>query len=426
MRESHRLFARAKELMPGGVNSPVRAFRSVGGDPIYMHRGEGAYAFDVDGRRFLDFCNSWGPLVLGHRHPKVQKAIEEVVARGWTFGTPVAEEVDLAELVTSKISHVELIRFVNSGTEAVMSAVRLARGYTGRDRILKFSGCYHGHADYLLIEGGSGLATSGTPSSSGVPHAFAELTCNVPLNAHAKLQRFFEENGNQLACALMEGVPANNGLLIQDKDYIELLRHLCDQYGVVVIFDEVLSGFRVPATTAYQYYGVKPDLVTFGKVIGGGMPVGAYAGRHDIMNRVAPLGPVYQAGTLSGNPVAMAAGAATLRAYFEESVEDHIEATGLHLDQRMAEITANTRVGYTRLGSLFWLYFDRNEAPQAAEDIASISGEMYAKLHRYMLECGVYLAPSAFEVGFLNAAMTTGDMDLFADTLAQALEQGIL
>lgn len=256
MKQSEALFDRAQQLMPGGVNSPVRAFRSVGGTPLYMDRGEGAYVYDVDQKRYLDFCNSWGPLILGHNRAEVNQAIKQVIDRGWTFGTPVREEIELAEMVLSRLPHVDLIRFVNSGTEAVMSAVRLARGYTGRERILKFSGCYHGHADYLLIEGGSGLATLGKPSSAGVPEAFAALTSNVPLNAPAKLQRYFEELGDQTAAVLMEGVPANNGLLVQETDLIHLLRKLCDQYGVVLIFDEVLSGFRVPRHTAHQYYGI--------------------------------------------------------------------------------------------------------------------------------------------------------------------------
>lgn len=426
MSESSSLYARAEKVMPAGVNSPVRAFRSVGGTPLYMARGEGAHMWDVDGRRYLDFCGSWGPLILGHCHPNVRRAIEDVVARGWTFGTPVAEEVSLAETLIANTSHIEKVRFVNSGTEAVMSAVRLARGYTGRDRILKFTGCYHGHADYLLIEGGSGLATFGKPSSAGVPEAFANLTSNVPLNAPAKLQRFFEEQGNQVAAVLIEGIPANNGLLIQDPDFISLLRNLCDQYGVVLIFDEVLSGFRVPNLTAYQYYGVAPDLVTFGKVIGGGMPVGAYGGRSELMDMVAPLGAVYQAGTLSGNPVAMAAGHATLKTLTEEKLGEKIEGLGRELDVRMQDICKDAAFGYIRIGSLFWLYFDRDEPPKSADEISPKSGAAYAKLHGFMLECGVYLAPSAYEVGFLNAAMTVADIDVFADALKQARTRGII
>ncbi len=424
--QSGKLYARAKELMPAGVNSPVRAFRSVGGTPIYMESGSGAYVTDVDGKTYLDFCNSWGPLILGHCHEEVKAAINAVVAKGWTFGTPVEEEVKLAELVCSHLPELELIRFVNSGTEAVMSAVRLARAFTGRDQILKFSGCYHGHADYLLIEGGSGLATLGKPSSAGVPVAFAELTSNIPLNAYAKLQRYFEEHGNKLACVLMEGVPANNGLLVQNRDYIHLLRHLCDQYGAMLIFDEVLSGFRVPNDMAYKMYDVKPDLVTLGKVVGGGMPVGAYGGRHEIMRQVAPLGPVYQAGTLSGNPVAMAAGYATLQVYYQQNVPEKIARIGAHLDQRMNALVEPDRLGFVRVGSLFWLYFHRTEAPKAAAEIEEKSAETYAGLHKFMLECGVYLAPSAYEVGFLNAAMSIEDMDRFADTVARAKEQGIL
>ena len=330
---SEQTYARAVKVMPAGVNSPVRAFRSVGGTPLFMERGEGAYLFDIEGRRYLDFCGSWGPLILGHRHPHVERAMVEAVGKGWTFGTPVTAEVDLAEFLVDRLEPVEMIRFVNSGTEAVMSAIRLARGVTGRDRVLKFRGCYHGHVDYLLVEAGSGLATFGTASSSGVPAAFAELTATMPLDDLENLESFFTETGHQLACVIIEGVPANNGLLIQDAAYMHRLRRLCDQYGCLLIMDEVLSGFRMPAVTACETYQVRPDLVTLGKVIGGGMPVGAYGGRADLMNHIAPLGNVYQAGTLSGNPVAMTAGLATLKTYYEaELCPLKLRRLGRHLD----------------------------------------------------------------------------------------------
>ncbi|CAM2008018.1 glutamate-1-semialdehyde 2,1-aminomutase [Acanthopleuribacter pedis] len=427
MKNSQTLYDQAVKVLPAGVNSPVRAFRSVGGTPIFMEKGEGTYLFDADGNRYLDFCGSWGPLVLGHRHPEVQAAITEVVGRGWTFGTPVKEEVALAQLVADKLDAVEMMRFVNSGTEAVMSAIRLARGTTGRDKILKFRGCYHGHVDYLLVDAGSGLATFGTAASAGVPDAFAELTALAPLDDLEGLQKLFAEIGEQIAAVVIEGVPANNGLLIQSHEYIAGLRRLCDQYGALLIFDEVLAGFRMPEVMAYAHYGVQPDLVCLGKVIGGGMPVGAYGGRAEIMHHIAPLGKVYQAGTLSGNPVAMAAGYATLKAYYEADVPAVIEKLGAYLDPRMEALLADVAdLGFIRLGSLFWFYFKRAQAPRTAEAIAAESGEIYGKLHRLMLDRGIYMAPSSYEVGFLNAAMTTTELDMLLDGIKAAVEEGIV
>ena len=427
MKTSQALYEKAVAVLPAGVNSPVRAFRSVGGTPIFMERGEGAYLVDVDGNRYLDFCGSWGPLVLGHRHPRVTAAIEDVVSRGWTFGTPVAEEVALAEMVVDKLRAVEMVRFVNSGTEAVMSAIRLARGFTSRDRVLKFRGCYHGHVDYLLVDAGSGLATFGTASSAGVPEAFARLTATMPLNDPAGLAQLFESLGGELAAVVIEGVPANNGLLVQTPEYVAQLRELCDRYGCLLIFDEVLSGFRMPKVMAYEQYGVTPDLITMGKVIGGGMPVGAYGGRAEIMQRIAPLGDVYQAGTLSGNPVAMAAGYATLREYYESDVPGRIEELGGHLDRGMQDaLSSVAEMGYLRQGSLFWLYFHRDEAPRAAEDISGQGAEVYARLHRFMLEHSIYLAPSSYEVGFLNTAMTEADLDRFVEVLRAAVKEGLV
>lgn len=424
--KSKSLYEKAVQLMPGGVSSPVRAFRSVGGTPIYMDRGEGAHVVDVDGNRYLDFCCSWGPLILGHGHPAVKEAIIKTVEKGWTFGTPVPAEVDLAQIVKDQIG-LESIRFVNSGTEAVMSAVRLARGYTNRDRILKFSGCYHGHVDNLLVNAGSGLATFGTASSAGVPEAFAKLTATMPLNDREALDKLFQEHGSELACVLMEGVPANNGLLIQDREYIHHLAKLCKEHGALLIFDEVLSGFRMPEVMAAKHYEVEPDIITLGKVIGGGMPVGAYGARREIMDHVAPLGKVYQAGTLAGNPVAMAAGHATLKTYFDNDVPQYIEKIGSHLDIRMTDILENTEdMGYIRLGSLFWMYFGCKDAPKTAEDIPAVGSKIYAKLYHFMLNRGLYLAPSAYEVGFLNAAHSVADMDQLADALKDAIEQGVI
>lgn len=425
MTQSEALYNEAVEYMPAGVNSPVRAFRSVGGTPIFMESGEGSQITDADGNTYLDFCGSWGPLILGHRHPAVQEAIEAVVKRGWTFGTPVKEEVALAKLIVEKLDAVEMIRFVNSGTEAVMSALRLARGFTGRDRVLKFRGCYHGHVDYLLVDAGSGLATFGTASSAGVPQNFASLTATMPLDDLESLEQLFKEKGNELAAVVIEGVPANNGLLIQDKNYVTRLSELCKEHGALLVFDEVLSGFRMPEVMAYKHYGVTPDLVVLGKVIGGGMPVGAYGGRRDIMEQISPLGPVYQAGTLSGNPVAMAAGYATVNTYFESDVPGCIHELGSHLDSLVQPILEGSQMGYVRLGSLFWFYFNASEAPRAAEAISSDGAGVYAKLHRFMLDRGIYMAPSSYEVGFLNTAMGTNDLDRFAEGLRAARSEGV-
>jgi len=424
--QSQALYDKAVKLMPGGVNSPVRAFKSVGGTPLFMASGEGAYLTDVDGNRYLDFCGSWGPLVLGHRHPAVQAAVEEVVRSGWTFGTPVPTEVQLAQMVVDRLDPVETVRFVNSGTEAVMSAIRLARGFTGRDHVLKFRGCYHGHVDYLLVEAGSGLATFGTASSAGIPADFARLTATMPLDDLESLELLFAESGETLACVVIEGIPANNGLLVQENAYMTRLRELCDQAGCLLIFDEVLVGFRMPEVLACTRYGITPDLITLGKVIGGGMPVGAYGGRADIMARVAPLGDVYQAGTLSGNPVAMAAGYATLKTYFDENVPARIEALGSHLDTAMATLLADLpNTGYLRVGSLFWFYFFSASAPRCASAIDDRCGPAYAAIHHSLLEKGIYLAPSAYEVGFLNAAMIEDDLDRFVQALGEVKSEGL-
>lgn len=427
MDQSEALYEQAVKWMPAGVNSPVRAFRSVGGTPLFMERGEGARIFDADGRDYLDFCGSWGPLILGHRHPKVVAAVEEVVSRGWTFGTPVKEEVALAECVVSKLDSIEMVRFVNSGTEAVMSAIRLARGFTGRDRIVKFRGCYHGHADYLLVDAGSGLATFGSASSAGVPSDFAKLTATLPLDDAPALEQLFDEIGSELACVIIEGVPANNGLLIQGPAYVQRLAHLCRQHGALLVFDEVLSGFRMPEVMAQYHYDVTPDLVVLGKVIGGGMPVGAYGGRREIMGHISPLGNVYQAGTLSGNPVAMAAGRATLETYYHMDAPSVIEALGNHLDGAMASCLADVAgMGYVRLGSLFWFYFGASIAPRKAEDICPDGAKRYARLHRFMLDEGFYMAPSCYEVAFLNTAMTPQDLDAFVAALHKAKSEDIV
>jgi len=423
---SESLYARAVTVMPAGVNSPVRAFRSVGGTPIFMKRGDGAWLEDVDGNRYLDFCGSWGPLILGHNHPAVREAIERTVRDGWTFGTPHEAEVALASTVVEKLPPLEMVRFVNSGTEAAMSALRLARGVTGRDLILKFTGCYHGHVDYLLVNAGSGLATFGTASSAGVPEDFVRLTATIPLNDLPALETLFAEQGDHLAAVAIEGVPANNGLLIQDPAYVRRIRELCDRHGAMLLFDEVLSGFRMPEVLACEHYDITPDLIALGKIVGGGMPVGAYGGKRSVMEHIAPLGNVYQAGTLSGNPVAMAAGQATLETYYAENVPATIERLGGHLDRLMANLLADVpAMGYLRLGSLFWFYFYSDSPPKSAEAIDPRCGEAYARIHGALLNKGVYLAPSAYEVGFLNTALTTADLDRFATALDDVKSEGL-
>jgi len=405
---SRRLYRRAVELMPAGVSSPVRAFGSVGGEPLFYAEAEGCRFTDADGRRFLDYVGSWGPLILGHAHPDVVAAVSRAAAKGLSFGAPCAGEVELAELVVGTVPHLEMVRFVSSGTEAVMSAVRLARGVTGRDDIVKFTGCYHGHADHLLVSAGSGLATFGTPSSAGVPAAFASHTLVLPLDDEDAFVRLMDERDEKVAAVLIEGIPANSGLLEQRPQYMRRLREECDRHGALLILDEVITGFRVGAHGAAGFYGIEPDLATYGKVIGGGMPVGAYGGRRELMERLAPLGPVYQAGTLSGNPVAMAAGAATLGVLLEDdgAAYDRLEAAGARLQDGIQG--AFDRHGrpwsVARHGSILWLTLQEGAPPRRFEDIRPEAPEVFARLHKALLRRGVYLAPSAYEVMFVSLA----------------------
>lgn len=417
---SQALYTRACELMPGGVNSPVRAFRAVGGTPIFYRQGQGSRFTDVDGNTYVDYVMSWGPLILGHAHPEVVEAVKRTAERGLSFGAPCEEEVQLAEKVVSFYPGCELVRFVSSGTEAVMAAIRLARGFTGRPRILKFEGCYHGHSDSLLVKAGSGLATFGTPSSGGVPAALAELTVVVPLDDEQALEEAFARYGSELACAIIEPIPANAGLLLQRRQFLAKLADLCRASGALLIFDEVISGFRVARGGAAELFGITPDLATFGKVIGGGMPVGAFGGRRDIMDHVAPLGSVYQAGTLSGNPVAMAAGLATLRVLERENGWEKLEKRGQELEKALNPILSG-RGQLVRVGSIFWLYLDSSPAPRRFDAIAPQAAERYRQVHRALLERGVYLAPSAYEVGFLSLAHTGEDVALTSQAMQQAL-----
>ena len=406
--KSKELFERACRVMPAGVNSPVRAFASVGGEPLFYASASGARFTDADGRDFIDYVGSWGPLILGHAHPAVIEAITTAAAKGTSFGAPCAQEVELAELVVDTVPFLEMIRFVSSGTEAVMSAVRLARGVTGRDAIVKFTGCYHGHADYLLVAAGSGLATFGTPSSAGVPASSAGHTLLLPLDDEAAFRRLMTKHGDEIAAVIIEGIPANNGLLPQSQSFVDALRTECTRHGAMLIFDEVITGFRLGPDGAAGHYGIEPDLVTYGKIIGGGMPVGAYGGKRAHMERLAPLGPVYQAGTLSGNPVAMAAGAAALRTLLADggSTWDRLEALGAQLESGIRRVFNHHDLPWSvvRRGSILWMALQDGPAPVTAEAIDSEAAGRYAKLHAALLERGVYLAPSAYEVIFVSAA----------------------
>ncbi len=416
---SRELYREACEVMPAGVSSPVRAFKSVGGEPIFYASAQGCHVTDVDGRRYVEYVGSWGPLILGHAHPAVVDAVREAAGRGLSFGAPCEDEVRLARLMTDTVPHLEMVRFVSSGTEAVMSAIRLARGATGRDAVLKFSGCYHGHADHLLVSAGSGLATFGTPSSAGVPAAFAAHTLVLPLDDERALEDLFAERGSELAAVIIEGIPANAGLLVQRQAYMRRLQELCREHGALFILDEVITGFRVGPGGAAARYGLEPDLATYGKVIGGGMPVGAYGGRRELMERLAPLGPVYQAGTLSGNPVAMAAGIATLETLLADGGAAYARLEGLaaRLQEGLERVMREhgLRWSVVRAGSILWFSLQDGEPPRRYEDIRPENAAVYGRLHRALLERGVYLAPSAYEVMFVSLGH---DEDVIDETVA--------
>jgi glutamate-1-semialdehyde 2,1-aminomutase len=416
-------FERAKQVTPGGVNSPVRAFGGVGGTPLVIRSAGGAVIVDVDGREYLDFVGSWGPLILGHAHPKIVAAVEAACRRGTSYGAPCTQEIELAEEVVAAYPGIEQVRFVSSGTEAVMSAVRLARGATGRDLVVKFSGCYHGHVDYLLVAAGSGLATFGQPSSKGVPAQFVGATRVLALDDIAGAERLFAAEGEQIAAVIIEPVPANNGLLLQQPEFLRKLRELCDRHGALLIFDEVISGFRLGAGGAAAHYGVQPDLATFGKVIGGGMPVGAFAGPREIMQELSPEGGVYQAGTLSGNPVAMTAGLTTIRILQKEDGWRRLETLGAYLEQTVGAVLADAPLEATlcRLGSMFWIALLADRAPRAAEELDQRAAAVYARIFHALLDQGIALAPSAFEIAFLSLAHTRADIDRFASSLQSAL-----
>lgn len=402
---SEALFARAQVRTPGGVNSPVRAFRGVGGAPLFIESGQGSHIFDADGNSYIDYVCSWGPLLLGHRPPAVVAALLDVLETGTSFGAPTEREVELAELISKIVPSMEMVRLVNSGTEATMSALRLARGFTGRDLVVKFEGCYHGHVDSLLVKAGSGMATLGIADTAGVPRAFAETTIALPFNSVTAVETAFARRGSEIAAVIVEPVAGNMGCVPPVPGFLEALRDLTARHGALLIFDEVMTGFRVAAAGAQQLYRIRPDLTTLGKIIGGGLPIGAYGGRADIMRKIAPLGPVYQAGTLSGNPLAVAAGLAMLR-----RISDHPEIYDT-LEARAAQLCAWTPPGVTinRVGSMFTFFF----TPDPVTDWASAKKcdtARFAKFFHFLLERGVYIAPSQFEAGFVSAAHTEDDI----------------
>ncbi len=415
------LFERALKTLPGGVSSPVRAFGAVGGVPRFIAQAKGAHFEDADGNSYLDFVLSWGPLILGHAHEEVVAAVQEAAARGLSYGAPHEEEVALAELVVQSYPGIERVRFTSSGTEAVMSAIRLARGVTDRSRVVKFSGCYHGHSDGLLVAAGSGAVTFGEPSSAGVPQDIAALTTVLPLDDAEQFTEFMANAGDEVAVVVIEPIPANNGLLLQRREFLETLRRVTRSHGALLLFDEVISGFRVARGGAAELYDIRPDLAAFGKVIGGGLPVGAFAGSAAAMTRLAPTGNVYQAGTLSGNPVAMAAGRKTLEILERDSVRDRLETLGQRLEAGIGEILAGYPVGFARQGSIFWLHFGDGPPPRAAEAVAPDAARHYARFFHACLDRGVYLAPSAYEVGFLCAAHAEEDIDHAVDVFRAGL-----
>jgi len=413
------LFEQAQQSIPGGVNSPVRAFKGVGGDPIFIDHANGAYIVDTNDKQYIDYVGSWGPMVLGHSHPDVVKAVQKAAEKGLSFGAPTIIETTMAEKVCQLVPSIEKVRMVSSGTEATMSAIRLARGFTGRDNIIKFEGCYHGHSDSLLVKAGSGALTFGVPSSPGVPASLAGHTLTLPYNDIEAVTQLLQTNGDSIACIIVEPVAGNMNCIPPEAGFLECLRQLCDQYGIVLIFDEVMSGFRVALGGAQQLYGVKPDLTTLGKVIGGGMPVGAFGGRADIMAQLAPDGPVYQAGTLSGNPIAMSAGLVTLELVSQPDFYEQLtERTSYLLDglNRLAK-AANIPFSTNQVGGMFGLFFSEDGNISRFNQVMQCDQERFKQFFHLMLEQGIYLAPSAFEAGFVSAAHTQHDID---DTLTAA------
>jgi glutamate-1-semialdehyde 2,1-aminomutase len=423
-KQSEALFEKAKTLFPGGVSSPVRAFRSVEGAPLFMQRGEGSMVWDEDGNAFIDYCCSWGPLILGHADQRVIEAVQTALVKGTSFGTPTRYENIMGELIIAHHRYIDKLRFVSSGTEAVMSAIRLARGFTGRSKIIKFEGCYHGHSDALLVKAGSGLVTLGETSSKGVPAAFANETIVVELDDEAAIDAAIATYPNDIACIIIEPVPANNGLLLQRKAYLAYLREVCTKHGIVLIFDEVISGFRLGFEGAAGTYEIQPDLLTFGKIIGGGLPVGAYGGKAEIMGMVSPEGPVYQAGTLSGNPLSISAGIAQLTACLELGFYEELNRKCRVIADKVNAYTAAHQIPFNILtaGSIFWLNFSAECAIRKASQIGADMPAAFKPFHSYLLNNGIYVGPSGYEVCFVSSAHTDEQLQHTAEVIIQALQ----
>jgi glutamate-1-semialdehyde 2,1-aminomutase len=423
---SEKLYEVAKTHFPGGVNSPVRAFKAVGGTPLFIEKGSGSHIWDADGNEFIDYCCSWGPLILGHAHPAVIQKVKETAEKGLSFGAPTRLESELADLIIKNHPHIEMLRFVSSGTEAVMSALRLARGYTKRSKIIKFDGCYHGHSDSMLVNAGSGLATFGIASSAGVPESFAKETIVLPLDDMKAVKQAFHQHKNDVAAIIIEPIPANNGLLIQKRPYLEFLEDICGEYGALLIFDEVISGFRIGFTGAAGYYNINPDIITFGKIIGGGLPVGAYAASAEVMKAVSPDGSVYQAGTLSGNPVAMAAGIAQLTECLKPGFYEDLERKTKRLVNGIMEgVDPKIRFRMFSIGSIFWAVYSNKPFMHSAADVTFEELVRFKEFHYALLERNIYLGPSGYEVGFVSSAHTDADIDITIKAFREAMEIGL-
>jgi glutamate-1-semialdehyde 2,1-aminomutase len=425
MSRSETLFANAQKHIPGGVNSPVRAFKSVGGTPLFFKHAVGAYVTDEDDKRYVDYVGSWGPMILGHSHPDVLDAVRKQLEHGLSYGAPTEMETEMADLVCSIVPSMEMVRMVSSGTEATMSAIRLARGFTGRDSIIKFEGCYHGHSDSLLVKAGSGALTLGVPSSPGVPAAFAKHTLTLPFNDIEAVKTMLADVGQEVACIIVEPVAGNMNCVPPAPGFLQGLRKTCDEHGVVLIFDEVMTGFRVALGGAQAYYGVTPDLSTFGKIIGGGMPVGCFGGKREIMSHIAPLGPVYQAGTLSGNPLAMAAGLTTLRLISRPGFHDQLSAFTTRLLEGLQQRADAAGIPFvtTQAGGMFGLYFSDAKEIVTFQDVMTSDASRFKQFFHLMLEGGVYLAPSAFEAGFTSIAHGDAELQLTLDAAEKAFAQ---
>ena len=419
MSNSHTLFEAAQAHIPGGVNSPVRAFKGVGGDPVFFESVKGAYLTDADGKQYIDYVASWGPAILGHTHPDVIKAVQTQAEKGLSFGAPTEIETTMADMVCDLIPSMDMVRMVSSGTEATMTAIRLARGYTGRDKIVKFEGCYHGHSDSLLVKAGSGALTLGVPSSPGVPACLAQETLTLTHNDSEEVKKVFSEIGDQIACIIVEPVAGNMNCIPPEDGFLETLREVCDESGAVLIFDEVMCGFRVGLTGAQGRYNITPDLTTFGKVIGGGMPVGAFGGKKEVMQHIAPLGPVYQAGTLSGNPIAMTAGLKTLELISKPGFFEELEAKTTKLVNGLQKAADEAGIAFTtnQVGAMFGFFFSEEKDIRRFSQVAKGNMEQFKAFYHGMLDEGIYLAPSAFEAGFVSSAHTDQDID---DTIAAA------